>query len=34
VKRLSKDEEFDIPKDSKVINVVDCTGCIKCLGGK
>jgi hypothetical protein len=34
VKRLSKDEEFDVPKDSKVINVVDCTGCIKCLGGK
>jgi hypothetical protein len=33
VKRLSKDEEFDIPKDTKVINVVDCTGCIKCLGG-
>lgn len=33
VKRLSKDEEFDVPKDAKVINVVDCTGCIKCLGG-
>jgi hypothetical protein len=30
VKRICENGEFDVPKDSKVINVVDCTGCIKC----
>jgi hypothetical protein len=36
VKRLTKDEIFDISedeRDTKVVNVVDCTGCIKCSGG-
>lgn len=36
VKRLTKDEIFNISKDerdTKIINIVDCTGCIKCSGG-